>query len=151
MYGYQLDIVDSVAGRFVGQVYVREQAFRIPENVFIFYLSITSDISICCMHIKQPQNKYCSIILLKFRGVIIYSHANATDCGGMLRRCMQISSHLSVDVLVYDYEGYGYSDGCYSVVSMCRDLEEVFKYALGIYPSDHIFLYGESSIFGISL
>lgn len=71
MYGYQLDIVDSVAGRFVGQVYVREQAFRIPENVFIFYLSITSDISICCMHIKQPQNKYCSIILLKFRGVII--------------------------------------------------------------------------------
>lgn len=56
-----------------------------------------------------------------------------------------------VDVLVYDYEGYGYSDGCYSEVSMCRDLEEVFKYALGIYPSDHIFLYGESSIFGISL
>ena len=54
------------------------------------------------MHIKQPRNKYCSIILLKFRGDIIYSHANATDCGGMLRRCMQISSHLSVDVLVYD-------------------------------------------------
>lgn len=139
------DVISSVAGRIVGHVYIREQAFRIPDSVYIFYLPITSDISICCMHIKQPQNRYLSLPFLSCRGVIIYSHANATDCGGMLPRCMQISSRLSVDVLIYDYEGYGYSDGCHSEFSMCRDLEEVFKYALGIYTSDHIFLYGESS------
>ena len=61
MYGYQLDIVDSVAGRFVGQVYVREQAFRIPENVFIFYLSkLLIFLSVVCI----SSNRKISIVLL---------------------------------------------------------------------------------------
>lgn len=79
------------------------------------------------------------------RAVIIYSHANASDCGTMLPRCTQIVAHLDVDVIVYDYEGYGYSDGYPSESAMMRDLEVVFQYALGTFSPKHIFLYGESS------
>ena len=82
-----------------------------------------------------------------YRAVIIYSHANAADCGTMLPRCTQISVQLDVDVIIYDYEGYGYSDGSPSEAAMIRDLEVVFKYALGTFSSKHIFLYGESSKF----
>ena len=63
----------------------------------------------------------------------------------MLPRCSQIASHLDVDVILYDYEGYGYSDGSPSEEAMLRDLDVVFQYALGSFSPKHIFLYGESS------
>lgn len=52
-----------------------------------------------------------------------------------------------MDILIYDYEGYGYSDGKSTEYAIKRDLEAVFKYALGLYRSEHIFLYGESSMY----
>ena len=63
----------------------------------------------------------------------------------MIPRCSHIASHLDVDVIDYDYEGYGYSDGSPSETAMVRDLEVVFQYALGSFSPRHIFLYGESS------
>ena len=63
----------------------------------------------------------------------------------MLPRCMQMVEVLHVDVIVYDYEGYGFSDGCHTEDALFRDIEAVFAYALGCYYPDSIFLYGESS------
>ena len=64
----------------------------------------------------------------------------------MLSRCMKLSTKLEMDIILYDYEGYGYSDGKSTESAIKRDLEAVFKYALGLYRSEQIFLYGESSM-----
>ena len=58
---------------------------------------------------------------------------------------MQMVEVLHVDVIVYDYEGYGFSDGYHTEDALFRDIEAVFAYALGCYYPDSIFLYGESS------
>lgn len=87
----------------------------------------------------------CFDMILKLRAVIIYSHGNATDCGCMIPRCIQMSQKLKVDVIIYDYEGYGYSTGEPSNVSICTDIEIVYAYTRRYFSSKSIFLYGESS------
>lgn len=103
------------------------------------------------MHIVSQNSKSNRSHPVTPRAVIIYSHANAADCGTMLPRCTQIAVHLDVDVIIYDYEGYGYSDGSPSEAAMLRDLELVFKFALGAFSPKHIFLYGESSTFFVRI
>ncbi|KAK8799752.1 hypothetical protein WA588_002577, partial [Blastocystis sp. NMH] len=127
-------IISEVAGTIKGQVFINEVSYPLADNVRVFYLPVKGNQSICCMHIVSQNSK----------AVIIYSHANAADCGTMLPRCTQIAVHLDVDVIIYDYEGYGYSDGSPSEAAMLRDLELVFKFALGAFSPKHIFLYGES-------
>lgn len=41
------------------------------------------------------------------RFTLIYSHGNATDIGAMHDRCVGIADALGVNVLSYDYTGYG--------------------------------------------
>ena len=43
--------------------------------------------------------------------LLVISHGNGTDIGRMHRFCEHLSSALKVDVLVYDYPGYGHSSG----------------------------------------
>ena len=48
------------------------------------------------------------------RYTLVYSHGNATDIGAMHDRCAGIAEAVGVNVLVYDYTGYGcarYDDG----------------------------------------
>lgn len=56
-----------------------------------------------------------------------------------------MSEKLKVDIFLYDYEGYGYSEGVYGKESICRDIEAVYRYTLGYTNPNRIFLYGESS------
>ena len=42
---------------------------------------------------------------------ILYSHGNATDCGAMFSRYLELAMKLRVNVVAYDYTGYGYSHG----------------------------------------
>lgn len=79
------------------------------------------------------------------RAAIIYSHGNAADCGSMLPRCMQMSERLEMDIILYDYEGYGYSVGQPSGDSIRTDIEIVYHYVLKHFDSRKVFLYGESS------
>lgn len=77
--------------------------------------------------------------------MIIYSHGNAADCGSMLPRCMQMSDRLDMDILLYDYEGYGYSIGEPSGNSIRSDIETVYHYITKHYNASQVILYGESS------
>lgn len=43
------------------------------------------------------------------RYTLVYSHGNATDIGAMHDRCAGISRALGVNVIAYDYTGYGVS------------------------------------------
>ena len=75
------------------------------------------------------------VILLRSpgaRATIIYSHGNATDMGGMYHRYEQISRCIrpAVNVVAYDYRGYGVASGTTTERSTYEDLEAVYEWAL---------------------
>mmetsp|Transcript_3781 Transcript_3781/g.9998 ORF Transcript_3781/g.9998 Transcript_3781/m.9998 type:complete len:329 (+) Transcript_3781:477-1463(+) len=83
------------------------------------------------------------------RGItILYSHANAEDLGSIYPWCKFLSKMLRVNLLAYDYTGYGmaYEEGSPSEEDCYADIEAAFKYLrfnLNV-PSKNIVLYGRS-------
>ena len=76
---------------------------------------------------------------------ILYSHGNAEDLGSM-RYLPGIFAANGYGVMVYDYEGYGGSDGSPSEENCCRDIEAAYRYLTetrGI-PPEQIVIYGFS-------
>jgi hypothetical protein len=52
------------------------------------------------------------ILCLKYPGAkltMIYSHGNATDCGAMFMMYAMLAVTLKINVVAYDYTGYGSS------------------------------------------
>ncbi|URE38033.1 abhydrolase domain-containing protein [Musa troglodytarum] len=45
------------------------------------------------------------------RFTVLYSHGNAADLGQMLDLFLQLRAHLRVNIMSYDYSGYGASTG----------------------------------------
>ena len=77
-----------------------------------------SKIPIICFIIKEA--KY----------TMIYSHGNATDCGAMYSRYLNIATALSINVIGYDYTGYGASPGIPTEKQTYKDIECVYKWAI---------------------
>ncbi|KAJ6718622.1 ALPHA/BETA-HYDROLASES SUPERFAMILY PROTEIN [Salix purpurea] len=71
------------------------------DNVDILKLCTKKGNEIVAMHVKNPS---ASLILL-------YSHGNAADIGQMYHIFTELSSHLNVNLMGYDYSGYGQSSG----------------------------------------
>uniref|UniRef100_A0A8R7VGA9 AB hydrolase-1 domain-containing protein n=1 Tax=Triticum urartu TaxID=4572 RepID=A0A8R7VGA9_TRIUA len=80
------------------------------------------------------------------RLTLLYSHGNAADLGQMLGLFMELRSHLRVNIMCYDYSGYGASTGKPSEYNTYYDIEAVYdclKKEYGIGQEDLI-LYGQS-------
>ncbi|XP_047082815.1 alpha/beta hydrolase domain-containing protein 17C-like [Lolium rigidum] len=80
------------------------------------------------------------------RLTLLYSHGNAADLGQMLGLFMELRSHLRVNIMSYDYSGYGASTGKPSEYNTYYDIEAVYdclKKEYGIEQEDLI-LYGQS-------
>jgi len=76
----------------------------------------------------------------------LFSHGNAEDLGMMYGRMKEMARVLGVNVLAYDYTGYGLSSGQPSEEMCYRNIEAAYNY-LRIdrnIPSSHIILYGRS-------
>mmetsp|Transcript_16092 Transcript_16092/g.20178 ORF Transcript_16092/g.20178 Transcript_16092/m.20178 type:complete len:297 (-) Transcript_16092:181-1071(-) len=79
---------------------------------------------------------------------IIYSHGNATDLGAMHDRYVGLAKMLKVNVLAYDYTGYGQSsaDIC-TEADTYADIEAVYEWCtqnLCRNPAEDCILYGQS-------
>lgn len=79
---------------------------------------------------------------------ILYSHANAEDLGNIYPWCKFLSKTLGVNVLAYDYTGYGlaYGEGPPSEENCYADIDAAYKYlreTLKV-PAQNIVLYGRS-------
>eukprot|EP00736_Rhodelphis_marinus_P008127 Rmarinus@m.13997 len=59
---------------------------------------------------------------------IIYSHGNATDIGEMFPFFVDLRKVLNVQVLAYDYSGYGCSSGSPSELNTYADIEAAYDY-----------------------
>ena len=77
---------------------------------------------------------------------VLFSHGNAEDLGMIYEWFCEFTRTLHVNLLAYDYEGYGKAAGIPSEQSCYDDIEAAFEYLtghLGI-PSENIILYGRS-------
>ncbi|KAK1292086.1 hypothetical protein QJS10_CPB17g00239 [Acorus calamus] len=80
------------------------------------------------------------------RLTVLYSHGNAADLGQMLDLFLELRAHLRVNIMSYDYSGYGASTGKPSEFNTYYDIEAVYnclKKDYGIRQED-IILYGQS-------
>ena len=50
------------------------------------------------------------------KATIIYSHGNSSDIGTCLNFGFKLSELLNLNILLYDYRGYGISKGYYKLI-----------------------------------
>ncbi|KAL0042407.1 hypothetical protein WJX77_011444 [Trebouxia sp. C0004] len=77
---------------------------------------------------------------------MLFSHGNAVDLGQMLPFYRELSKELRINVLGYDYSGYGCSTGTPSVSNTLADINACYQFLLhvkGKRPQD-IVVYGQS-------
>jgi len=78
---------------------------------------------------------------------IIYSHGNATDIGAMSMMQSVIANNLNVNVVMYDYSGYGESGGMALEHNTYYDIETVFNYCVENVSEgvpENLIIYGQS-------
>jgi len=79
------------------------------------------------------------------RGTLIVSHGNAGNISGRIDLA-RLFHELGLNVLLYDYRGYGQSTGQASEEGLYRDMEAVWQFATqtqGV-PDEQIVLFGRS-------
>ncbi|AES77805.1 putative serine aminopeptidase, S33, alpha/Beta hydrolase [Medicago truncatula] len=106
------------------------------ENVDVLKLCTKRGNNIVALYIK---NSSASL-------TILYSHGNAADLGQMYELFSELSIHLRVNLLCYDYSGYGQSSGKPSEQNTYADIEAAYKCLVEMYGSkeEDIILYGQS-------
>ncbi|GMY25780.1 alpha/beta hydrolase domain-containing protein 17B-like [Fagus crenata] len=124
--------VDASTGKMrMSDVHQREDM-----DVDVLKLSTKKGNEIVAMYVKNPS---ASMTLL-------YSHGNAADLGQMFHIFTELSLHLGVNVMGYDYSGYGQSSGKPSEQDTYADIEAAYKCLEETYgvKEEDIILYGQS-------
>jgi pimeloyl-ACP methyl ester carboxylesterase len=78
------------------------------------------------------------------KATIIFCHENAGNLGFRVNNLVAIANKLCVNVIAFDYRGYGDSTGEPSEIGLIADTEAVYKYVTGELGLKEIFLYGRS-------
>lgn len=89
-----------------------------PELVWI---KTADGVDIAALHLRAPAHR-------PNRHTIVFSHGNAEDLGHCRDRLETLHA-MGVDVIAYDYRGYGQSGGKPSEEGTYRDAEAVMAYA----------------------
>uniref|UniRef100_A0A7N0TQE9 AB hydrolase-1 domain-containing protein n=1 Tax=Kalanchoe fedtschenkoi TaxID=63787 RepID=A0A7N0TQE9_KALFE len=106
------------------------------ENVEVLKLPTRRGSEIVAVFVRYPMA----------RSTLLYSHGNAADLGQMYGLLIELSIHLRVNLLGYDYSGYGQSTGKPSEQNTYADIEAAYKCleeSYGVKQED-IILYGQS-------
>ncbi|XP_021669146.1 uncharacterized protein LOC110656592 isoform X2 [Hevea brasiliensis] len=106
------------------------------ENVEILKLPTRKGTEIVAMYIRHPMAT----------STLLYSHGNAADLGQMYELFIELSIHLRVNLMGYDYSGYGQSSGKPSEQNTYADIEAAYKSLEENYGTkqEDIILYGQS-------
>ncbi|KAB1206662.1 Alpha/beta hydrolase domain-containing protein 17B [Morella rubra] len=126
-YGVYLDVS---TGR------MRMSDVRQREDVDVLKLSTKKGNEIVAMYVKNPSASM----------TVLYSHGNAADLGQMYHIFTELSLHLGVNLMGYDYSGYGQSSGKPSEQDTYADIEAAYKCLEETYgvKEDDLVLYGQS-------
>lgn len=106
------------------------------ENVDVLKLKTKKGTEIVAMYVKNPVASL----------TVLYSHGNAADLGQMYDLFCQLSLHLKVNLMGYDYTGYGQSSGKPSEQNTYADIEAVYRCLEETYgvKEEDVILYGQS-------
>jgi len=77
-------------------------------------------------------------------GTVIFCHENAGNIGFRANNLVAMSNKLNVDIVAFDYRGYGDSSGEPSEMGLIADTEAVYKYVVSELKAKNIFIYGRS-------
>ncbi|XP_068636390.1 uncharacterized protein [Aristolochia californica] len=106
------------------------------ENVDVIKLCTKRGNEIVAMYVRHPSATL----------TLLYSHGNAVDLGQMYELFIELSLHLRVNLLGYDYSGYGQSSGKVSEQNTYADIEAAYKCLEDIHGAreEDVILYGQS-------
>ncbi|XP_068643473.1 uncharacterized protein [Aristolochia californica] len=106
------------------------------DNVDVVKLCTRRGNEIVAMYVRHPSATL----------TLLYSHGNAADLGQMYELFTELSLHLRVNLLGYDYSGYGQSSGKPSEQNTYADIEAAYKCLEDIYGAreEDVILYGQS-------
>ncbi|CAL5370482.1 unnamed protein product [Camellia sinensis] len=106
------------------------------ENVEVLKLPTRKGTEVVAVYIRHPMAT----------STLLYSHGNAADLGQMYDLFIELSIHLKVNFMGYDYSGYGQSSGKPSEHNTYADIEAVYKCLEESYGAkqENIILYGQS-------
>lgn len=78
--------------------------------------------------------------------LLIFAHGNGCDIGGMYETMHYYHNHWRVNVLLFEYPGYGACLGVPSEESINSNLKRVFEFVRDAlhWPTDRLILYGQS-------
>jgi pimeloyl-ACP methyl ester carboxylesterase len=82
----------------------------------------------------------------KAKVTLLFSHGNAEDLGMIYEWFCEFSKELNVNLLAYDYEGYGKATGTPSEQNCYDDIDAAYEFLINTIniPSENIVLYGRS-------
>jgi fermentation-respiration switch protein FrsA (DUF1100 family) len=121
--------------------YIESNAFQPPEPGYtrthpnLYMIDSVGHSQIATMHYKVNNGEK----------IIIYSHGNATDIGYMDTFLSNLAKTIRINLISYDYEGYGLSRGVASEAGAIRSINIVYNHLISIgYLPNEIILYGVS-------
>ncbi|KAH7298948.1 hypothetical protein KP509_25G066400 [Ceratopteris richardii] len=110
----------------------------VPErhNVEVKILDTKRSHKIVAMYVRNPSARF----------TVLYSHGNAADVGQMYELFVELSTHLRVNLMGYDYAGYGQSTGKPNEYNTYADIEAAYECLEREYGAkqEDIILYGQS-------
>ncbi|GMI77007.1 hypothetical protein like AT5G38220 [Hibiscus trionum] len=117
-----------------GQLYIPEVPRR--GDVDVLNLRTRRGNDIVAIHIKHP----------KASATLLYSHGNAADLGQMFELFIELCNRLRVNLMGYDYSGYGQSTGKPTECNTYADIDAVYKCLKEEYgvKDEQLILYGQS-------
>jgi len=111
-------------------------AIKSPNNpTALNHSSKSTEHTIFVQYIENPSTRY----------TILYSHGNAVDIG-QLHHLQQLFYNHGYSIIIYDYSGYGLSQGTASERQAYDDVQAVYRYLIDtkhLQPSN-IIAYGHS-------
>ncbi|XP_068303271.1 uncharacterized protein [Pyrus communis] len=118
-----------------------EGRFLIPEvprrdDVDVLKLRNRRGNEIVAVHVKHP----------KASATMLYSHGNAADLGQMFELFVELSTRLRINLMGYDYSGYGQSTGKATECNTYADIDAAYKCLKEKYgvKDEQLILYGQS-------
>lgn len=113
-----------------------------PEELRCYLLRTRLGSMIPALFLAAPRNS-----TRRYPLVLLYSHGNAVDLGGMLPTLLELTHELGVSVFAYEYSGYGDSRGVATTSERqtYADIEAAYEMlcSLGT-PASHVVAYGQS-------
>ena len=121
--------------------YISAIAFQPPEVTYmhakkhIIWLRTKSDATLPAFFIDR-----------RSAVTVLFSHGNAEDLGMIYESFCEFAKEMNVNVLAYDYEGYGKASGVPSEKSFYEDIDAAYAFLVDVLKQqpENIVIYGRS-------